>query len=217
MAPRENRNREPVRRNVTVETTETKAWLFKFLQAIFEWVDGQVVDSLENDRYKTSEGYHDVPPSYTGNFMPPKYDLVLADEEEYVFNESVTSIPDVTTSEAKTSVSKPILENLIDLKVKVIRCDNGTEFKNKVMNQFCEMKGIKREFSIARTPQQSEVAKRKNNQGKFDGKADEGFFVGYSTNSKAFRIFNSRTRIVEENLHVMFSEETPNIAGNGPN
>ncbi|GJY80477.1 putative ribonuclease H-like domain-containing protein [Tanacetum coccineum] len=38
--------------------------------------------------------------------------------------------------------------------------------------------------------------------GKFDGKADEGFFVGYSTNSKAFRVFNSRTRIVEENLHV---------------
>ncbi|GJS77041.1 retrovirus-related pol polyprotein from transposon TNT 1-94 [Tanacetum coccineum] len=53
--------------------------------------------------------------------------------------------------------------------------------------------------------------------GKFDGKADEGFFVGYSTNSKAFRVFNSRTRIVEENLHVQFSENTPNIAGSGPN
>ncbi|GJS17432.1 hypothetical protein Tco_0411904 [Tanacetum coccineum] len=37
---------------------------------------------------------------------------------------------------------------------------------------------------------------------KFDGKADEGFFVGYSINSKAFRVFNSRTRIVKENLHV---------------
>ncbi|GKD66372.1 retrovirus-related pol polyprotein from transposon TNT 1-94 [Tanacetum coccineum] len=48
--------------------------------------------------------------------------------------------------------------------------------------------------------------------GKFDGKADEGFFVGYSINSKAFRVFNSRTRIVEENLHVQFSENTPNIA-----
>ncbi|GJY32117.1 putative ribonuclease H-like domain-containing protein [Tanacetum coccineum] len=36
--------------------------------------------------------------------------------------------------------------------------------------------------------------------GKFDGKADEGFFVGYSINSKAFRVFNSRTRIVEENI-----------------
>ncbi|GJY98664.1 putative ribonuclease H-like domain-containing protein [Tanacetum coccineum] len=54
------------------------------------------------------------------------------------------------------------IENLIDLKVKVIRCDNGTEFKNRVMNQLCEIKGIKREFSIARTPQQKEVAERKN-------------------------------------------------------
>ncbi|GKB27671.1 putative ribonuclease H-like domain-containing protein [Tanacetum coccineum] len=51
---------------------------------------------------------------------------------------------------------------LIDLKVKVIRCDNGTEFKNRVMNQFCEIKGIKREFSVARTPQQNGVAERKN-------------------------------------------------------
>ncbi|GJR47840.1 putative ribonuclease H-like domain-containing protein [Tanacetum coccineum] len=52
--------------------------------------------------------------------------------------------------------------------------------------------------------------------GKFDGKADEGFFVGYSTNSKAFRVFNSRIRIIEENMHVKFSEDTPNIAGSGP-
>ncbi|GJX60593.1 retrovirus-related pol polyprotein from transposon TNT 1-94, partial [Tanacetum coccineum] len=47
--------------------------------------------------------------------------------------------------------------------------------------------------------------------GKFDGKADEGFFVRYSLNSKAFRVFNSRTRIVEENLHIRFSESTPNV------
>ncbi|GKA31892.1 putative ribonuclease H-like domain-containing protein, partial [Tanacetum coccineum] len=53
--------------------------------------------------------------------------------------------------------------------------------------------------------------------GKFDGKVDERFFVGYSINSKAFRVFNSRTRIVEENLHVQFSENTPNIARIGPN
>ncbi|GJZ47236.1 putative ribonuclease H-like domain-containing protein [Tanacetum coccineum] len=182
------------------------------------------------------------------------------------------------------------IENLIDLKVKVIRCDNGTEFKNRVMNQFYEMKGIKRVFSVARTSQQNGVVERKNRTlieatmtmladsklpttfwaeavntacyvqnrvlvikphnktpyelflgrkpslsfmrpfgclvtilstidhlGKFDGKDDEGFFVGYSTNSKAFRVFNSRTRIVEKNLHVQFSENKPNIAGSEPN
>ncbi|GJT31161.1 ribonuclease H-like domain-containing protein [Tanacetum coccineum] len=164
------------------------------------------------------------------------------------------------------------------------RCDNETEFKNKEMNQFCKRKCIKREFSVARTPQQNGVAERKNRTlieaartmlddsklpttfwteavntacyvqnrvlvtkphnktpyefflgrkptlsfmkpfecpvtflntidplGKFDGKADEGFFVGYSINSKAFRVFNSRTRIVIENLHVQLNEHTPNI------
>ncbi|GJY85313.1 ribonuclease H-like domain-containing protein [Tanacetum coccineum] len=169
------------------------------------------------------------------------------------------------------------IENLIDLRVKVIRCDNGTELNNRVMNQFCEMKGIKREFSVSRTPQQNGVTERKKRKlieaartmladsklpttfwaevvntacyvqnrvlvikphsktpyelflgrkhalrfmrpfgchvtidhlGKFDGKADKGFFVGYSTNSKAFRVFNSRTRIVEENLYIQFRNQS---------
>nr|GEX62942.1 retrovirus-related Pol polyprotein from transposon TNT 1-94 [Tanacetum cinerariifolium] len=52
--------------------------------------------------------------------------------------------------------------------------------------------------------------------GKFDGKADEGFLVGYSVSSKAFRVFNSRTRIVQETLHINFLENKPNIAGSGP-
>ncbi|GJS64845.1 ribonuclease H-like domain-containing protein [Tanacetum coccineum] len=50
------------------------------------------------------------------------------------------------------------IENQINHRVKIIRCDNGTEFKNKEMNQFCEMKGIKREISVARTLQQNGVA-----------------------------------------------------------
>nr|GEV04142.1 putative ribonuclease H-like domain-containing protein [Tanacetum cinerariifolium] len=54
------------------------------------------------------------------------------------------------------------IENLVDHKVKVIRCDNATEFKNKEMNQFCEMKGILRQYSVARTLQQNGVAKRRN-------------------------------------------------------
>nr|GEY17366.1 putative ribonuclease H-like domain-containing protein [Tanacetum cinerariifolium] len=52
--------------------------------------------------------------------------------------------------------------------------------------------------------------------GKFKGKVDEGFLVGYSVNSKAFRVFNSRTSIVQETLHVNFLENKPNIAGNQP-
>ncbi|GJR71114.1 putative ribonuclease H-like domain-containing protein [Tanacetum coccineum] len=52
--------------------------------------------------------------------------------------------------------------------------------------------------------------------GKFDGNSDEGFFVGYSMNSKAFRVYNIRTKKVEENLHIRFLEEKPIIAGDGP-
>nr|GEU66522.1 hypothetical protein [Tanacetum cinerariifolium] len=47
--------------------------------------------------------------------------------------------------------------------------------------------------------------------GKFDGKADEGFLVGYSVNSKAFRVFNNRTRIIQETLHINFLENQPNV------
>ncbi|GKA37200.1 retrovirus-related pol polyprotein from transposon TNT 1-94 [Tanacetum coccineum] len=53
--------------------------------------------------------------------------------------------------------------------------------------------------------------------GKFDRKAEEGFLVGYSVNSKAFRVFNSQTRKGEENLHVKFLENKPNVARQGPN
>ncbi|GJY53683.1 putative ribonuclease H-like domain-containing protein [Tanacetum coccineum] len=54
------------------------------------------------------------------------------------------------------------IEKQLNHKVKVIRSDNGTEFKNWEMNEFCRLKRIKREFSVARTPQQNEVAERKN-------------------------------------------------------
>ncbi|GKA94500.1 ribonuclease H-like domain-containing protein [Tanacetum coccineum] len=47
--------------------------------------------------------------------------------------------------------------------------------------------------------------------GKFDGKSDEGFLVGYSVNSKAFRVYNLITKRVEVNLHVNFLEEKPNV------
>ncbi|GJV06946.1 putative ribonuclease H-like domain-containing protein [Tanacetum coccineum] len=182
------------------------------------------------------------------------------------------------------------IKNQLNQKVKTIRCDNGTEFKNMDFIEFCGSKGIKREYSNARTPQQNRVAKRKNRTlieaartmladsflpnifwaeavstacyvlnrllmtkpqnktpyelitgkiqiisyirlfgchvtilntidhlGKFDGKSNEGFLVGYSLNSKAFRVYNLEARRVEENLHITFLENKPNVAGKGPN
>nr|GEY59694.1 hypothetical protein [Tanacetum cinerariifolium] len=134
------------------------------------------------------------------------------------------------------------LKNQLSLKVKVIKSDNGTEFKNHDFNQFCGIKGIKREFSVPKTPQQNGIAERKNmthikaartiladlllpvpfwdeafNSACYvQNKVDEGFLVGYSVSSKAFRVFNSRTRIVQETLHVNFLKNKPNVAGSGP-
>ncbi|GJT88671.1 putative ribonuclease H-like domain-containing protein [Tanacetum coccineum] len=54
------------------------------------------------------------------------------------------------------------IDNQLNQKIKSIRCDNGTEFKNKDFIEFCGSKRIKREYSNARTPQQNGVAERKN-------------------------------------------------------
>ncbi|GJW02963.1 putative ribonuclease H-like domain-containing protein [Tanacetum coccineum] len=226
-------------------------------------------------------------PTFVKSIMKKMYCLVVTDDFSRFSWVFFLATKDETSGILKAFITG--IENQINHRVKIIRCDNGTEFKNKEMNQFCEMKGIKREFSVARTPQQNRVAERKNRTlieaartmladsklpttfwaeavntacyvqnrvlvikphnktpyelflgrkpalsfmrpfgcpvtilntldhlGKFDGKADEGFFVGYSVNSKAFRVFNSRTRIVEETLHITFLENKSNVAGSGP-
>ncbi|GJY64901.1 putative ribonuclease H-like domain-containing protein [Tanacetum coccineum] len=225
--------------------------------------------------------------TFVKNLKKKLYCLVVIDDYSRFTWVFFLATKDETSDILKSFITR--IENLVDHKVKVIRCDNGTEFKNREMNQFCEMKGILRQFSVARTPQQNGVAERRNRTlieaartmladsklpitfwaeavntacyvqnrvlvvkphnktpyelfhgrtptlsfmrpfgclvtilntidhlGKFNGKADEGFFVGYSLNSKAFRVFNSRTRIVEENLHIRFSESTPNVVGSRP-
>ncbi|GJT34217.1 putative ribonuclease H-like domain-containing protein [Tanacetum coccineum] len=180
------------------------------------------------------------------------------------------------------------IENQLSHRVKIVRSYNGTEFKNRDMLEFCGNKGIKQEYSNARTPQQNGVAERMNRTlieaartmladsllpttfwaeavstacyifnrvrvtkpqnktpyellfghkpiisyirpfgchvtildtlsvlGKFDGKSDEGFLVGYSLNSKAYRVYNLVTKRVEVNLHVNFLEDKPNVKGVG--
>ncbi|GJU65765.1 putative ribonuclease H-like domain-containing protein [Tanacetum coccineum] len=67
---------------------------------------------------------------------------------------------DETSNILKTFIRQ--IENQLNQKVKIIRSDNGTEFKNRVMLEFCGEKGIKQEFSNARTPQQNGVAERMN-------------------------------------------------------
>ncbi|GJX26379.1 putative ribonuclease H-like domain-containing protein [Tanacetum coccineum] len=180
------------------------------------------------------------------------------------------------------------VENQLTKKVKAIRCDNGTEFKNSNLIELCGSKGIKRDYSVARTPQQNGVAERKNRTlieaartmladsklptmfwteavstacyvlnrvlvtrphnktpyellsgkvpnishlkpfgchvtilntsdhlGKFEGKADEGFLVGYSAHSKAYRVYNLSNKKIEETLNLRYMEDKPNVQGLG--
>ncbi|GJW88759.1 putative ribonuclease H-like domain-containing protein [Tanacetum coccineum] len=225
--------------------------------------------------------------TFVSSLMHKKYCLVVTDDYSRFTWVFFLTTKDETSEILKNFIKE--IENLVDKKVKIIRSDNGTEFKNKVMDDFCREKGIKREYSVARTPQQNGVAERRNRTlieaartmladsklpttfwaeavstacyvhnrvlvvkphnktpyelfrgfkpalsfmrpfgchvtilntldslGKFDGKSDEGFFVGYSLSSKAFRVYNTRTRRVEENLHIGFLENKPMIEGNGP-
>ncbi|GJV10370.1 putative ribonuclease H-like domain-containing protein [Tanacetum coccineum] len=116
---------------------------------------------------------------------------------------------DETSGILKSFITK--VENLVDKKVKIIRCDNGTEFKNKVMSEFYEKKGIKKEFSVARTPQQNGVAERGNRT-----LIEAARTMLANSKLEAFRVYNIRTRKVEEKLHIRFLEDKPIIAGDGP-
>nr|GEW39641.1 hypothetical protein [Tanacetum cinerariifolium] len=112
------------------------------------------------------------------------------------------------------------------------------KFVNKHVVEKCKAKASKEEPKVVRKnddaliieeyvsnyeeedvyqPKIKKIIVRPDYLAKFDGKADEGFFVGYSLNSEAFRVFNSRTRVMEENLHIRFSESTPNVVGTQSN
>ncbi|GKD01751.1 putative ribonuclease H-like domain-containing protein [Tanacetum coccineum] len=99
-------------------------------------------------------------PTFIKSLMKKMYCLVVTDDYSRFTWVFFLATKDETSGILKSFING--LENIVDHKVKVIRCDNGTEFKNREMNQFCEMKGILRQFIIARTPQQNGVAKRRN-------------------------------------------------------
>ncbi|GKE84988.1 hypothetical protein Tco_1558730 [Tanacetum coccineum] len=108
--------------------------------------------------------------------MPLKSDLVLADEDGYVFSESVTSIPDVATSEPKTSESKPkfVGEPLIEDWISGSEDENETKSKSKQRkSSFAKVKFVKTNKHV-RTPKESvkkvendkkAIYHRKNSQG----------------------------------------------------
>ncbi|GJR15133.1 putative ribonuclease H-like domain-containing protein [Tanacetum coccineum] len=99
------------------------------------------------------------------DLLVQQYEQFMIPEEESIdnafakFNTIITSLKalDEYGKQTKTSYISQLIRT-----IKIIRCDKGTEFKNRVMGEFYEEKGIKKEFSTARTPQQNGVAKRRN-------------------------------------------------------
>ncbi|KAJ9564858.1 hypothetical protein OSB04_000824 [Centaurea solstitialis] len=53
------------------------------------------------------------------------------------------------------------------------------------------------------------ILNNKDNLGKFDSKSDDGIFLGYSSISKTYRVFNKRRQTIEETIHVRFDESGP--------
>ncbi|GJX73035.1 ribonuclease H-like domain-containing protein [Tanacetum coccineum] len=84
------------------------------VHSVFNIRESNMDYSLVNDRFKIGEGFHAVPPPYTGNYLPPRPDLSFAGLDEFVFQSVVrkttTSVPETETSISKTSkniVEKP--------------------------------------------------------------------------------------------------------------
>ncbi|GJZ81186.1 putative ribonuclease H-like domain-containing protein [Tanacetum coccineum] len=99
-------------------------------------------------------------PTFVKSLMKKMYCLVVTDDYSRFTWVFFLATKDETSGILKSFITR--IGNLVEHKVKVTRCDNRTELKNKEINQFCEMKGILRQFSVARTPQQDRVTERRN-------------------------------------------------------
>nr|GEV76328.1 hypothetical protein [Tanacetum cinerariifolium] len=227
--------------------------------------DVSLPPSPVHDRYKSGEGYHVVPPPYTGTFMTPKLDLVFYDAS--TANEIVPTVLNVEPSTTKpinhrpspkpsnfpqkvttvkaphvhavksvkgnwgTYLISPTLKQSIEDMLPLVEIQKVAEAVNTacyVQNKVLVTKPHSKtpyELLLGRTPSigfmrpfgcPATILNTLDPLGKFDRKADEGFLVGYSVSSKAFRVFNSRTRIVQETLHINFLENQPNVVRSRP-
>ncbi|KAI3746759.1 hypothetical protein L6452_09198 [Arctium lappa] len=99
-------------------------------------------------------------PMKTQSIRKKRYVLVVVDDYSWYtwvkFLKSKDETPDILINLIKT------IHTNKQKTVKVVRSDNGTEFKNNTLQAFYEDQGIQQQFSAARTPQQNEVVERRN-------------------------------------------------------
>nr|GEX08260.1 hypothetical protein [Tanacetum cinerariifolium] len=158
-------------------------------------------------------------PTFVKSLSKKSYCLVITDDYSRFSWLFFLASKDETAPILKTFIIG--LENLLSLKVKAEAVNTTWYVQNRVLVTKPHNKtpyeplhgrlpsiGFMRPFGCPVT-----ILNTLYPLGKFQGKVNEGFLVGYSVCSKAFRVFNSRTRIVQETLHVNFMENKPNVAG----
>ncbi|GJZ56050.1 retrovirus-related pol polyprotein from transposon TNT 1-94, partial [Tanacetum coccineum] len=156
-----------------------------------------------------------------------KYILVIVDDySRYtwtLFLRSKDETPEVL-KEFLTMIQRNLQAPVIS-----VRTDRGTEFLNKTLNAFFKKEGIEHQTSTPRTPEQNGVVERRNRTlveaartmlsasklylisygetiDKMKEKGDPCILVGYSTQSKGYRVYNKRTRLIVESIHLRFDE-----------
>nr|GEW21263.1 reverse transcriptase domain-containing protein [Tanacetum cinerariifolium] len=94
-----------------------------------------------------------------------------------------------------------------------------TPEQNSTLHAYFATEGIQHQMSVARTPEHNGIVERRNrtlvkaartmrweNLDKMKEKGDKCIFVGYSNQSRAYRVFNKRTRVIMESIHVNFDK-----------
>nr|GEU31184.1 retrovirus-related Pol polyprotein from transposon TNT 1-94 [Tanacetum cinerariifolium] len=193
--------------------------------------DNSVPKNPENDSYKTVDNVFNVesstnkPSKDMSKTLRPVASIIKnqisdsEDETEIKVPKTLKkSMEDMLHFEGILKVTKCVVlssdykmpdENHVLLRVLVTKPHNKTPYK--LLLGRSPSKHFMRPFGCPVT-----ILNTLDLLGKFDRKVDEEFLVGYSVNRKAFRVFKSRTRIVQEILHINFLENKPNVAGIGP-
>ncbi|GJW22665.1 putative ribonuclease H-like domain-containing protein [Tanacetum coccineum] len=230
------------------------------VHSVFNSRKSDVDDSPVNDRFKTGEGFHAVPPPYTRNYMPSRAassisttrPVKLLDERGLTCLFAKATIDESNLWHMRLghiifkTMNKLVRGNLVRVAkrknrtlieaARTMLADSllPTTFWAEAVSTACYVQNrvlvtkphnkTPYELLHGRPPSISfmrhfgcpvTILNTLDPLGKFDGNADEGFFVGYSINSKVFRVFNTRTRKVEENMHITFLENKLNVAGSG--
>nr|GEW00665.1 putative ribonuclease H-like domain-containing protein [Tanacetum cinerariifolium] len=144
-------------------------------------------------------------PTFVKSLNKKSYCLVVTDDYSRFTWVFFLATSDETSSILKTFING--LENQLSLKNRILVTKPHNKTHYELLHGRTPSIGFMRPFGCPVT-----ILNTLDSLGKFEGKVDEGFLVGYLVNSKAFRVFNSITRIVKETLHVNFLENKPNVA-----